>query len=121
MLDACIWKLSWCLSYYLLLCARISITGVEGRLSSSREREEERGGVLDRAADLSLPTPAGELPETEDFRGFLPRDGELLRDVLLFVGEDGRDLHPLDGEELRDLTGDDERDAWRDEGLDLES
>jgi hypothetical protein len=62
-----------------------------------------------------------EAPETEDLRVCLPRDGDLLRDVLLLVGEEVRDRLPGDGEALRDLTGDEERDAWRDDGLDLES
>lgn len=95
----------------------MSITGVDGRLSSRREREP----LLLRDFDLS---PCGvsypDPPDADDFRERRSRLGELPRDNRLLDIDPFRDLNRL-GDEFRDLTGDEERDACREEGRDLES
>lgn len=75
---------------------------------------------------MSYPEP----PDADDLRGCRSRFGDVPRDVLPFAidpfrdfpldGEGLRDL-PLDGEGLCDRTGDEDRDACREDGLDLES
>lgn len=110
--------------YLLLLYDRISMTGVLERLSSSRDRDAVR------LRDLDLSLRGVSYPEPDDLRGRLSRCGDVLRDDLPLDADVLCDL-PLDGDEVRDLildgdgfrdrTGDDERDACREDGLDLES
>lgn len=93
------------------------MTGVEGRLSSRRDRDPVRLRDFERSLrGVSYPDP----PEADDLRDRRSRFGDPLRDILLFDTDPLRDL-PLFGDELRDLTGEEERDACRDDGLDLES
>lgn len=98
------------------------MTGVLERLSSSRDRDPVRD------FDLSLRGVSYPEPEVDDLRGRLSQWGDVLRDVrpldplcsLPRDGDEMRDL-ALDGDGLRDRTGDDDRDACREDGLDLES